>query len=751
MNAAADFDHSSASLGEAIRHALRPAIFLRSFSVAAIIWLIMASLTPSFARLIFNGALAGYFVAGLGIALVSEIGVALLTSLLSSDHSTLACPQSPTAVIQGMIAASVAAVAPADMSVETLFAAIFWILVFSGLITGGVLLLLGLLRAGEFVRYIPYPIVGGYMAGFGFLLLQAGFVIVVDLRVNAETLPLLLDGALFMRWLPAILFALAIIALQSRIKSVLIMPGVIVASVILFYMAVTLAGASADSLLESGWLLPRVPNRIGWQLPDPGALSHITADMALASVGGVLTLVVICVINLFFRVSGQELVVERELDMNRECGVNGISNLAASAMGGSVVGYPAVAFSAFVQILGAHGRLVGIMLALMFGLTMLLGGALFAIVPRFLPAGLLMCIGMRFIKEWLLESRGKLPRQDYLIVLVIALATALFGLLAGIGAGIVAAVSFFVLEYSRMDIIKQEFTASAHRSNLDRSFAQNQFLRAHGASVLILRLQGFVFFGTAYRFYHHARQHILADTGAPLTHLILDFKAVSGFDFSTVVDFQKLRKQCDSRGIELLISDALPEMRAALIYGEVAQPRPGKPALFKDLDHALEWCENALLRAGGLLESAQVSVEEQLAQRSMLSARDWHALRSCLERIETQAGDRIFAQGDPSDALYFIESGRVDVLLHTDAGEELRLRSMTAGTVVGEVGFYLGKPRTASVVATEAGAMQRLSQDALRQLEERDAPTAAAVHEFIARTLSDRLSTTNQFIQQLMA
>ena len=506
MNAAAEFDHASASLGEAIRYALRPAIFLRSFAVAAIIWIIMASLTPSFARLIFNGALAGYFVAGLGIALISQIVVATATSLLSSDHSSLACPQSPTAVVQGMIAASVAAVAPADMPVETLFGATFWILIFSSLITGAVLLLIGVLRAGDLVRYIPYPIVGGYMAGFGFLLIQAGFMIVVDMRVNADTLGPLLDGALVARWLPSIVFALTIIALQSRIRSVLIMPGVIIASVILFYIAVALAGASPDSLLESGWLLPRVPNQIEWVLPDPGALSHITAEMALASVGGAITLVVICIINLFFRVSGQELVVERELDMNRECGVNGISNLAAAAVGGAVPAHPAVAYSALVQILGAHGRQVGYLLALMFGVTMLLGGALFAIIPRFLPAGLLMCIGMRFIKEWLLDSHGNLPRQDYLIVVVIALSTALFGLMAGIGVGIVVAVSFFVLEYSRMDIIKQEFTASAHRSNLDRSFAQNRHLQAHGASVLILRLQGFLFFGTTYRLYQHARQ-----------------------------------------------------------------------------------------------------------------------------------------------------------------------------------------------------------------------------------------------------
>ena len=66
-------------------------------------------------------------------------------------------------------------------------------------------------------------------------------------------------------------------------------------------------------------------------------------------------------------------------------------------------------------------------------------------------------------------------------------------------------------------------------------------------------------------------------------------------------------------------------------------------------------------------------------------------------------------QGDDSDAMYFLESGRVDVLAGGGRrGGKLRLRSMTAGAVIGEVGFYLGKARSASIVVTEAGVLQRL-------------------------------------------
>ena len=98
----------------------------------------------------------------------------------------------------------------------------------------------------------------------------------------------------------------------------------------------------------------------------------------------------------------------------------------------------------------------------------------------------------------------------------------------------------------------------------------------------------------------------------------------------------------------------------------------------------------------------------------------------------------------------FIESGRVDVLLRDETGQVLRLRSMTAGAVIGEVGFYLGIPRSASIVVTEAGVLQRLNHEALRRMEEEAPQTASAIHVLIASLLSDRLSTTNRLVQELM-
>ena len=601
MEEDSSFAAPNISLGDAMKAALQPAVLFRSFIASAIIWLIMANISPSYARLVFQGKLSGYFAAGLGIALVSHLVIVLVTSLFSSDHATIALTQSPSAVIQGMIAGSVVAAAPSTMSPETLFAVVVWIIVLSSVLTGCFLLMLGLVRAGGLIRFIPYPIVGGILAGLGFLMVQAGFFVVVDRKVSAESLRFLMDGAVFARWLSAIVLAVFILGLQARYKNVLILPGAIIASLLLFYLGIQVVGGDMAAVKEAGWLLPQLPSSIQWQLPDPGAIRQIDNSMILASVGGIGTLIVVCTLNLFFKASGQEVVVGRELNINRESIVNGMANIASGAAGGGIVGYHVVAFASLVQTMGVNGRLVGVILAFMFGLTLLFGGAIFSLVPRFIPAGLLMYFGLQFLKEWLLDSWSKLPRQDYVTVLVIALAIALFGLLPGIALGLAVASVLFALEYSRMDVIKQELAADIHRSNLDRSFAQNHYLQKEGEKILILRLQGYVFFGTAYRFYEHIQAIISDKDRQNLKFLILDFKSVRGFDVSTIVDFKKLKRLTDRHDIDLLFCSVLAHLQPLLVAEGIVEGKSGRPLLFNDLDHALELCENILLEDANLL------------------------------------------------------------------------------------------------------------------------------------------------------
>ena len=103
-------------------------------------------------------------------------------------------------------------------------------------------------------------------------------------------------------------------------------------------------------------------------------------------------------------------------------------------------------------------------------------------------------------------------------------------------------------------------------------------------------------------------------------------------------------------------------------------------------------------------------------------------------------------QGETSDDLYFLESGRVTVLVTFPSGAVMRVRTMGPGTMVGELGFYLGLIRSATVVADEAAFVYRLTREGLAEMSRTEPTLAGHFHEFMARRLSARLADKDRLL-----
>jgi SulP family sulfate permease len=157
-------------------------------------------------------------------------------------------------------------------------------------------------------------------------------------------------------------------------------------------------------------------------------------------------------------------------------------------------------------------------------------------------------------------------------------------------------------------------------------------------------------------------------------------------------------------------------------------------------DRAVEWFENDLLHGAGL---------EPFLERELGSSVKAERVLAYLERRELEKGAHLMRQGDETDALYFIESGKVAVELELGEEEPVRLRSIGPGTV-GEIGLYIGLPRTASVVAEDRASVHRLSAAALTRMERDEPDLAAAFHKFIARRLANRLANTTEVLQKVL-
>ena len=167
-----------------------------------------------------------------------------------------------------------------------------------------------------------------------------------------------------------------------------------------------------------------------------------------------------------------------------------------------------------------------------------------------------------------------------------------------------------------------------------------------------------------------------------------------------------------------------------------------------DLDRGIEWCEERILKEQ-LLAEEQETILQQLA-RFLPSYDDQDILTRYLEHRVVQPGYELATQNDPSDEMFLLQSCTASVYLETGSGKRHRIRRAGSGTVFGEVGFYLGTPRTATVIIDKAGELYVLNQANNARLEAEHPHIAAALHKFMIRVITRRLQLTTTTLQAVL-
>lgn len=688
--------------------------------------------------------------AGIGPALeVILAGGAVLgavVALLSTYPGAVAQVQDGPIVILGVmataLAASLGATAPPEFVVLAVLAAINVAAFAAGVVFYG----LGAFRLGALMRFIPYPVIGGFLAGSGLLILIGTVPVLTGSTPGDLDLALLAEPLRAARWLPGLAFGLLLVVVLRRYSHPLLVPGMLAAAVAVYQFGLWAAGVGIGEAQAAGLLLGPFPDHVGlampaWtRLPAEGWLPLLRQFPTFAAI------IMVSVVALLLNASGLELATRSDFDINRELRASGIANMASGLLGGAV-GFHALSASLLGYRMGANSRLIGLVSAALCLAALLAGASLLAYMPKAILGGLLFSMGAALLIEWLYDGWNRLALPDYLIVALIVAVIGSVGIIAGVSVGVAVAVAIFVLSYSRVRVIRQELSGADYRSNVDRSPEALQLLQQQGSAIRVIKLEGFIFFGTAYSVLTEI-QRIIAHPGPqPLRFLILDFRDVPASDSSAMLAFSKIRVSCERNSCRLVLT----RMNAA-IRAQFAQAGLGGGAILfhDDLDQALEQCEEALL-AGSATPQAQPDgsiwdrIRKVLPPGTPLS--DFMAY---LEPRRFAAGEYLVKQGGPPDKILFIESGRVTVRLALPDGRSMRLRAMTVGTMIGEIGIYLNQPRNASAIADEDTETYVLSAERLREMEARDPHLANALHSAIVSLLAERLTATNGLLQRLI-
>ena len=182
----------------------------------------------SMTALIFTGPLSEFIPNGIGLGLFTAIVVAMIVALTNSLPEVVAIPQDSSAILLSTMASAIAAQLPS--SDPALLPTVIMALAVTTGVVGVVYFLLGTFKLGNLIRFIPYPVVGGFLAGTGYLLAQGAFNVMTDQFFNLADLPALLTPMMAVRWLPGCTIGLALVLLLRRYSSVLIMPGLLSAA-----------------------------------------------------------------------------------------------------------------------------------------------------------------------------------------------------------------------------------------------------------------------------------------------------------------------------------------------------------------------------------------------------------------------------------------------------------------------------------------------------------------------------------------
>ena len=713
---------------------------LRDLLAGTICSILSVAYCLSYAALIFSGPLKPWLSYGISATFLSAAIAAAVIALRSSLPFAIAGPDTSTSAVTATLAAAMAAQLVSEGNTNLLPPVLIVIALVTAT-TGIVLCFLGLSRTGRAIRFIPYPVIGGFLGATGWLMILGAIQVITDQRLTLTSLSEFSSALMISKLGAGLAIAVTLQVFLSRWTNAFVMPSILVAAILAIHVTLPIVGSSLAEAQAGGWMF-RPQGTTSVVSPWQPAELHTFPWTALPWLAGDLVAVIfVTTISLLLNTTGVEIATRREANIDRELQALGVASLLSSALGGYVSSL-SLSRTTLAYAAGATGRLTGLTVAGISAGMLVLDPGFLSYVPKYALGGLLFFAGGQLSYRWLIKSAGRLEPLDYLSLVAIALIIVGWGFIAGVIIGGVICCTMFALSASRVDAVKFSFDGSEFHSSLDRSPAELSILAVYGKELQGMALQGYLFFGTANRLYEKVKALIAGQPNCRF--LLFDFRLVIGIDSSATHSFTQIKDAVDEKGVRLVLVNLTPELRRAF---QAIRAHTDSVIVVSDLDHALESCENAIIEVHRP-DEAGFSLHSWLAD-ALGSTECADRLSKCCIRLEVQPGEDVARQGAPSESMHFILKGRVGIFVSTDDGREVRVRSLGPHTTIGEMGLMTGRPRSASVRAEVASTLYVLPMDAFRQITLQDPTLGQALLRFALETMVERLSVANRTIGAL--
>ena len=620
------------------------------------------------------------------------------------------------------------------------------------LLLGGVLeALFGIIKLGTFIKFAPQPVMAGFQNAAAALLflVQLGNVCGFDHNIPFTQVPHHLAE---IKPLSLIIAAVTFATMWKSGRLLPKIPPIIVAIVVgwTLYLLCNFVGLGAylgplitsvsrptmgvtaleyfEGLARGGDFLEFVPTIVG------GAV----ALAIIASIDALLCARLVTATGEARRGSGQLLV---------RLGIAGV----AAACAGRITSGINIGASVANRTFGARTPLSVLINA---AALLLAGTVLFrwlGQMPRVVLSAVIMVVAVQHFDLWSLRLAGALRKGpissryhvalDLTVVVVVAVLSIAINVVLAVFIGVAIAIALFVHRMSR-SVIRRSYRCGAIHSRRARMAPDRIFLEQAGDAILVLELQGALFFGTG--------EKILSEVDVALRHetscVILDLRRLTEIDSTGANALLELKTNLAQQKKRLLLAVGdQAAMERLESFGVLSSN--GETNIFPDIDRAIECAENSLLYAQPQLHRDEIPLT-QVDLLANFNSKDLAAINSHLQRASYQQGDIIFREGDPGREVFIVTKGTASAFLQSP-NSAIRLATFAPGTVFGELAILDAGPRSATVVADEDLVCLVLTMSKYTALMEKHPSVAMRILAAIGRELSGRLRTANRTIHQL--
>lgn len=520
-------------------------------------------------------------------ALAGLVGATLLgffAAMFGGTPSQISGPTGPMTVITAGIISGAWASSSGNIS------SVLITMSLAGMFCGLFQILFGIIKIGKYIRYIPYPVLSGFMSGIGvIIILQQIYplfglkspVLLIDMLIE---LPERLSEGFSLVALCLGLATIAIICLLPLIPKAKGVPVTLVALIV-----VTLASLPLD--LDPKMIIGEIPSGIPMPFFANASISLAGIDWVAAleqSIVPGLTLAGLGSIDTLLTSVVADNITKTKHDSNQELIGQGIGNAMAGLFGG-VAGAGATMRTVVNVRTGGRTKLSGMIAALLL-LAILLGlGSLVKYVPLAVLAGILITVGWGIIDFRGFRDLRKIPRDDAFVLIVVFLTTVFVDLLTAVGIGMVIACVLFMKRTS--DQVEQNYV-SGEMSNFDK---ENPWADEGGMpdtvkhKIYVQRLNGPVFFGSVTGF-----KKVMEDVPADAKIVIIRMKYVSRLDQSGLYAMETAIRDLKERGVEVLLTIVQPQVKHMLSTTGVVPELVPESCIFKTFEDCTAYLREKL-------------------------------------------------------------------------------------------------------------------------------------------------------------